>query len=102
MADATGRMTAKKKRQHYVPKFLLRRFAAREGRWQGHIFRLVTDSGRPRPAVPRTEAAKNRYYDLPEDLVGSFNRNGFSRTSRAAPQQRLGAWRLEATFSGPT
>lgn len=63
---------AAKKRQHYVPRFLLHRFAAREGRWQGHIFRLDTKTGRPRPAVPRTEAAKNRYYDLPDELVGEF------------------------------
>ncbi len=63
---------AAKKRQHYVPRFLLRRFAAREGRWQGHVFRLDTKTGRPRPAVPRTEAAKNRYYDLPDELVGEF------------------------------
>jgi hypothetical protein len=63
---------AANKRQHYVPKFLLRRFAATNGRWQGHIFRLETATGRPRPAVPRTEAAKNRYYDLPEDVAGEF------------------------------
>jgi hypothetical protein len=63
---------ATKRRQHYVPKFLLRRFAAREGRWQGHVFRLDTKTGQPRPAVPRTEAAKNRYYDLPDDLFGEF------------------------------
>jgi hypothetical protein len=63
---------ATKKRQHYVPKFLLRRFAADRGRWEGHVFRLDTATGRPRPAVPRTEAAKNRYYDLPEDVAGEF------------------------------
>ena len=63
---------ATKKRQHFVPKFLLRRFAATGGRWQGHIFRLDKASGRCRSAVPRTEAAKNRYYDLPEDAVGEF------------------------------
>lgn len=28
--------------------------------------------GAARPAVPRTEAAKNRYYDLPEELVGNL------------------------------
>jgi hypothetical protein len=58
------------KRQHFVPKFLLRRFALTDGRWQGHVFRLSVAGGPARPAVPRTEAAKNRYYDLPEELVG--------------------------------
>lgn len=61
-----------KKRQHFVPKFLLRRFAATEGRWQGHVFRLDVAAGRVRPAVPKTEAARNRYYDLPEEIVGTF------------------------------
>lgn len=61
-----------KKRQHFVPLFLLRRFALKEGRWQGHIFRLATRGGPARPAVPRSEAAKNRYYDLPKELVGKF------------------------------
>lgn len=61
---------AGKKRQHFVPKFLLRRFAARDGRWQGHVFRLPVSGGGPKPAVPKTEAAQNRYYDLPEELVG--------------------------------
>jgi hypothetical protein len=85
---------AAKKRQHYVPKFLLRRFAAREGRWQGHIFRLDTKSGRPRPAVPRTEAAKNRYYDLPDDLVGEFQPEHVLEkieSSAASAVKRLGA-----------
>lgn len=59
-----------KKRQHYVPHFLLRRFAAQTGRWQGHIFRLEVSGGRVGPAVPKTEAAKNRYYDLPDELAG--------------------------------
>ena len=63
---------AAKKRQHYVPKFLLRRFAADDGRWQGHVFRLDTRTGRVGPAVPRTEGAKNRYYELPEEIVGEF------------------------------
>lgn len=63
---------ASKKRQHFVPKFLLRRFAARDGRWQGHVFRLVTKTGQARPAVPRTEAAKNRYYDVPQEVGGEF------------------------------
>jgi Protein of unknown function (DUF4238) len=67
-----GRLMTAKKRQHFVPKFLLRRFAITEGRWRGHIFRLDTRGGPARPAVPRTEAAKNRYYDLPEELVGEF------------------------------
>jgi hypothetical protein len=60
------------KRQHFVPKFLLRRFALSDGRWEGHVFRLAVAGGAARPAVPRTEAAKNRYYDLPEELVGDF------------------------------
>ena len=60
----------RKKRQHFVPKFLLRRFAAAEGRWQGHVFRLPIGGGAARPAVPKTEAARNRYYDLPDELVG--------------------------------
>ncbi len=38
----------------------------------GRIFRLDTKTGRCGPAVPKTEAAKNRYYDLPEELVGQF------------------------------
>lgn len=63
---------ANNKRQHFVPRFLLKRFALEDGRWRGHIFRLPTAGGPARPAVPRTEAAKNRYYDLPEELVGEF------------------------------
>ena len=59
-----------KKRQHFVPKFLLRRFAATEGKWQGHVYRLPIPRGAARPAVPKTEAARNRYYDLPKELVG--------------------------------
>jgi hypothetical protein len=59
-----------KKRQHFVPRFLLRRFAATEGRWQGHVFRLPIPRGAARPAVPKTEAARNRYYDLPNEVVG--------------------------------
>jgi Protein of unknown function (DUF4238) len=61
-----------KKRQHFVPQFLLRRFAIKDGRWQGHVFRLPIAGGPARPAVPRNEAAKNRYYDLPGELVGEF------------------------------
>jgi hypothetical protein len=61
-----------KKSQHYVPKWLLRRFAVVDGRWQGHIFRLARRTGKVGPAVPRSEAAENRYYDLPEDVVGEF------------------------------
>jgi Protein of unknown function (DUF4238) len=61
-----------KKSQHYVPRLLLRRFAVVDGRWQGHIFRLERHKGRVGPAVPRSEAAKNRYYDLPDDVVGQF------------------------------
>ena len=53
---------AGKKNQHYVPKFLLKRFARAEGRWADHIFRLDKRSGKPGPAVPRHEAAKNRYW----------------------------------------
>src|SRR4051794_8414096 len=60
------------KRQHFVPKFLLRRFAATEGRWQGHVFRMAVRGGAARPAVPKTEAARNRYYDLPDELVGEI------------------------------
>ena len=29
-------------------------------------------SGKITPAVPRTEASKNRYYELPEEVVGEF------------------------------
>lgn len=61
-----------KKSQHYVPRLLLRRFTVVAGRWKGHIFRLERRTGRVGPAVPRSEAAKNRYYDLPDDVVGEF------------------------------
>jgi hypothetical protein len=57
------------KRHHFVPKFLLRRFAETGGRWQGHIWRLDIATGRPRVAVPRTEAARGRYYDVPAEFV---------------------------------
>jgi hypothetical protein len=67
-----GHRVSSKKRQHFVPQFLLRRFALTDGRWQGHIFRHATAGGAAHPAVPRNEAAKNRYYDLPEELVGEF------------------------------
>jgi hypothetical protein len=60
---------AAKKSQHFVPRLLLRRFAALEGRWQGHVFRLPIAGGAARPAVPKHEAARNRYYDLPDELV---------------------------------
>jgi hypothetical protein len=60
------------KTQHYVPQLLLRRFVVRDGRRQGHIWRLDKTTGTARAAVPRHEAAKNRYYDLPEDVVGDF------------------------------
>jgi Protein of unknown function (DUF4238) len=61
---------AGQRRHHYVPKMLLRRFAVGDGRWQGHIWRLDKATGRPRPAVPKTEAAKNKYYELRDDLLG--------------------------------
>ena len=61
-----------RKNQHFVPKLLLRRFSVREGRWQGHVFRLARETGQINPAVPRHEGAETRYYDLPEDVVGDF------------------------------
>jgi hypothetical protein len=61
-----------KKRQHFVPKLLLRRFRVLDGKWQGHVFRLDRATGRITPSVPKTEGAKNRYYDLPDDVTGGF------------------------------
>src|SRR5689334_8531391 len=61
------------KRHHYLPQFLLRRFAVTEGRWAGHVWRLDLRTGQITPAVPRTEASRNRYYKLPEEVAGGFD-----------------------------
>lgn len=63
---------ATKKRQHFLPKLLLRRFRVLDGKWQGHVLRLDKGTGRMNPSVPKTEGARNRYYDLPDDISGGF------------------------------
>jgi len=53
---------------HFLPHFLLRRFAVPDGAKKGHIYRLDLKSGTSVAAVPKTEAAKRHYYRLSVEL----------------------------------
>jgi hypothetical protein len=52
------------KRQHYVPRFLLRRFAADPTDPKSRIWRLDKSSGRPQQANINNEAVIGRYYRI--------------------------------------
>lgn len=67
------------KRHHYLPRFLLRRFAEKDGPRAGLVWRLDKKTGQPRAVAPKFEAALPHYYRLtredgttdsrPEDIL---------------------------------
>ncbi len=52
------------KRQHYVPRFLLRRFAIDPADKKSYIYRLEKSTGRPLRVNPLNEAVIGRYYRI--------------------------------------
>jgi hypothetical protein len=52
------------KRQHYIPQFLMRRFAIDPSDKQSLIWRLDRRRGSPRRANTRNEAVQSRYYRI--------------------------------------
>ena len=50
------------KRQHYIPRFLLRRFAIDPGEKTPHVWRLDKRSGRPNRVNPANETVIDHYY----------------------------------------
>src|SRR4051794_149942 len=75
-ADDFGRFESDAKRQHFVPEFLLRGFAASGGR-QPLIYQLEVGGGEAR-RVPAGKAASGRYFyaTLGEDGVRSHRIEG--------------------------
>lgn len=56
------------KRHHYLPQFLLRRFARTEGEDAGRLWRADLSGERLVRVAPKHEAAKRHYYKLPEEI----------------------------------
>jgi uncharacterized protein DUF4238 len=56
------------KRHHYLPQFLLRRFAIKEGEGAGLVWRADLSGVRLIPVAPKHEAAKRHYYRLPAEV----------------------------------
>lgn len=56
------------RRHHYLPKFVLRRFAARDGARAGLVWRADLSGEQIRQVAPKYEAARNHYYALPPEL----------------------------------
>lgn len=52
------------KSHHYLPRFLLRRFAEKRGPRDGLVWRLDTQSGQAQLVAPKYEAALPHYYRL--------------------------------------
>ncbi len=52
------------KRQHYVPRFLLRRFAIDPKNKKSMLFKLDIETGQPRKANPTNEAVRSYYYRM--------------------------------------
>lgn len=55
------------KRHHYLPQFLLRRFAVKQGERAGLVWRAELSGGRLIAVAPKHEAAKRHYYKLPPE-----------------------------------
>src|SRR4051812_9722153 len=55
------------KRHHYLPQFLLRRFAEKEGDHAGLVWRADLSRERVLRVAPKHEAAKRHYYRLPPE-----------------------------------
>lgn len=55
------------KRHHYLPQFLLRRFAIEEGEGAGLVWRADLSGERVIAVAPKHEAAKRHYYRLPPE-----------------------------------
>lgn len=56
------------KRHHYLPQFLLRRFAVLDGSRPGLVWRGDVDGQRLLEVAPKHEAAKRHYYRLPPEV----------------------------------
>lgn len=56
------------KRHHYLPQFLLRRFASTDGDSPGLVWRGDPASERVLQVAPKHEAAKRHYYKLPAEI----------------------------------
>lgn len=56
------------KRHHYLPKWILRRFAVKEGQSAGLIWRADLSGEQIRLVAPKYEAARQNYYSLPPEL----------------------------------
>lgn len=52
------------KRQHYVPRLLLRRFAIDPGDKKSHLYKLDKRTGRPERVNPINEAVIGHYYRI--------------------------------------
>ncbi len=55
------------KRHHYLPQFLLRRFAEKDGDRAGLVWRADLSRERVLRVAPKHEAAKRHYYGLPPE-----------------------------------
>ena len=55
------------KRQHYVPKFMLRRFGVDSDDKRTLIWRLDKKTGRPERVNPINEAVIGRYYRITQN-----------------------------------
>src|SRR5574338_573363 len=53
------------KRHHYLPAFLIRRFA--QPKEPRHVYRLDIKTGRPLVVPPRSQAFRNHYYRFEMD-----------------------------------
>jgi Protein of unknown function (DUF4238) len=80
--DAVTLQEVSSKRHHFLPQFLLRRFAIAEGENTGLVWRADLDGQRLLRVAPKYEAARRHYYRLPpdsglppsfaEDLIGQI------------------------------
>jgi hypothetical protein len=60
------------KRHHFIPRFLLREFATRDGR--GLIFQLEKRTGQPRKVTVEAAASRHRFYAIHEEDGTTHNR----------------------------
>ncbi len=77
------------KRQHYVPKFLLRRFAIDPGNKKSLIYKLERGTGKPSRVNPLNEVVQRHYYrlELPDGTIDDSADELLDRfESEAAPR----------------